>query len=160
MTTAVKSGSSLFWLPTITAVLICALGSAAQSKGSAAPKIQFAGTIARIRTGETSTIRVNNARNLADFTRSIDPKKVNDATLREIVSLLNTDNDVGVLAWVAGALGNLGPRARIAVPMLLDLLRRADCVEGDLRSAGAVRIALTRIGEAPPPEPECTFKRK
>ena len=157
MTTVVKNGSSLLWLPTLAAVLICALGSAAQSTGSAVSKIQFAETIARIRTGETSTIRANNARNLADFTQNIDPEKVNDATLREIVSLLNTHDD-SVRLWVAASLGNLGPRARIAVPTLLNLLREVDCLEGDLTSAGAIRLALTRIGETPPPKPKCVKK--
>ena len=157
MTTVVKNGLSLLWLPTL--VLICALGSAAQSTGSAVSKGQFAETIARIRTGETSTIRTDNAANLAAFTRSIDPKKVDDATLREIVSLLNTDDD-SVRFWVAASLGNLGPRARIAVPTLLNLLRKVDCLEGDLTSAGAIRLALTRIGETPPPEPKCVPKRE
>jgi len=152
----VKNRSSLPWLPTL--VLMCALCSAAQSTGSAVSKVQFADTIARIRTGETSTVRANNAANLAAFTQSIDPKKVNDATLGEIVSLLNTDDD-GVRLWVAAALGNLGPRARIAVPTLLNLLRKVDCLEGDLTSAGAIRLALTRIGETPPPKPKCVPKR-
>jgi hypothetical protein len=157
MTTVVKNGSSLLWLPTL--VLICALCSAAQSTGSAVSKVQFAETIARVRTGETSTTRTSNARQLAEFTRSIDPKKVNDATLSEIVSLLNTDDD-GVRGWVAASLGNLGPRARIAVPTLLNLLRKVDCLEGDLTSAGAIRLALTRIGETPPPEPKCAPSRR
>jgi hypothetical protein len=155
MTTVVKNGPSLLWLPTL--VLICALCSAAQSTGSAVSKVQFAETIERIRTEKNSTVRANNAANLAAFTRSIDPKKVNDATLREIVSLLNTDDD-GVRLWVAASLGNLGPRARIAVPTLLNVLREVDCLEGDLTSAGAIRLALTRIGETPPPKPKCVKK--
>ncbi len=153
-----KNGSSRLWLPALAAVLICAPCSAAQSTGSDVSKVQFAETIARIRTGETSTTRTNNAANLATFTRSIEPKKVNDATLNEIVSLLNTDDD-GVRLWVAASLGNLGPRARIAVPTLLDLLRKVDCLEGELTSAGAIRLALTRIGKTPPPEPKCFPKR-
>ncbi len=98
--------------------------------------------------------QTNNAANLAAFTQTIDPKKVNDATLGEMVSLLNTDDD-GVRRWVAAALGHLGPRAKVAVPTLLDLLRKVDCLEGDLTSAGAIRLALTRIGETPPPQPKC-----
>ena len=156
MTTVVENGSSLLWIPTLAAVLICTLCSAAQSGGGLS-KVQFAETIERIRTEKNSTVRANNAANLAAFTQSIDPKKVNDATLREIVSLLNTDDD-GVRLWVAASLGNLGPRARIAVPTLLNLLRKVDCLEGDLTSAGAIRLALTRIGETPPPEPKCVKK--
>jgi|HubBroStandDraft_1064217.scaffolds.fasta_scaffold118092_1 hypothetical protein len=151
MTQSVKLGTAL-WLPTL--VLICGLCSAAQSTGSAVSKGQFAETIERIRTEKNPTVRANNAGYLAEFTRSIDPKKVDDATLREIVSLLNTDDD-GVRMWVAAALGNLGPRARIAVPTLLSLLRKVDCLEGDLTSAGAIRLALSRIGETPPPERKC-----
>jgi len=150
MAQSVKLGTAL-WFPAL--VLVCGLCSAAQSTGSAV-KIQFAETIERIRTETNSTVRVNNAENLAAFTRSIDPKKVNDATLKEIVSLLNTDDD-GVRLWVAASLGNLGPRARIAVPTLLNLLHKVDCLKGDLTSAGAIRLALKRIGEVPPPEPKC-----
>jgi hypothetical protein len=151
MTQSVKLGTAL-WLPTL--VLICGLRSAAQSTGSAVSKVQFAETIERIRTEKNSTVRASNAEILAAFTQSIDPKKVNDATLGEMVSLLNTDED-GVRFWVAAALGHLGPRARIAVPTLLNLLRKVDCLEGDLTSAGAIRLALTQIGETPPPEPKC-----
>ena len=154
MTQSVKLGTAL-WLPTL--VLICGLCSAAQSTGSAVSKIRFTETIERIRTEKNLTVRANNAANLAAFTQSIDPKKVNDATLKEIVSLLNTDDD-GVRGWVAASLGHLGPRARIAVPTLLNLLRKVDCLEGDLTSAGAIRLALTRIGETPPPEPKCVKK--
>jgi hypothetical protein len=156
LTQSVKLATAL-WLQTI--VLTCGIYAAAQPTASAAPEVQFAETIERVRTEENSTVGANNARNLADFTRSIDPKKVNDTTLREIVSLLNT-NDDSVRFWVAGSLGNLGPRARIAVPTLLNLLRKVDCLEGDLTSAGAIRLALTRIGQTPPPKPKCVKRTR
>lgn len=46
----------------------------------------------------------NPAEHLAQLTKEIDPKKVDDKTLGDIVSLLDTSNDF-VRAWVAGALG-------------------------------------------------------
>jgi hypothetical protein len=59
----------------------------------------------------------NAAEHLSQLTEKIDPKKVDDKTLDGMVSLRDTSNDF-VRAWVAVALGNLGPRAKVAVPPL------------------------------------------
>lgn len=100
----------------------------------------------------------NPAEHLARLTEKIDPKKVDDRTLDEMVSLLDTSNDF-VRAWVAVALGNLGPRAKVAVPKLLRVMHETDCLElKEMTSAGAARVALKRIGVTPPPR-DCGQKK-
>ncbi len=111
-------------------------------------------TIADVRNGKTVTSRTEAAEHLATLTRGINPHKVDDTTLAEIVSLLETEED-SVRAWVAASLGHLGPRAKVAVPKLLILLREVDCLRGSLTSAPFIRVALKRMGKIPPPLPNC-----
>lgn len=93
----------------------------------------------------------NPAERLAQLTEEIDPKKVDDKTLGDIVSLLDTSNEF-VRFWVAASLGHLGPRAKGAVPALLKVMRETDCIElRVMTSADAARMALKRIGVTPPP---------
>jgi hypothetical protein len=116
-------------------------------------------TIAKVRTmSGPSMARTNAAEYLSRLTKEIDPKKVDDKTLRDLVSLLNTP-DGSVRGWVAGALGYLGPRAKMAVPALLTVIRETDCPEAGtgVRSADAARLALKRIGVTPP-LPDCGKK--
>lgn len=99
----------------------------------------------------------NAAEHLSQLTEKIDPKKVDDKTLDDMVSLLDTSNDF-VRFWVAAALGHLGPRARVAVPALLKVIHETDCLElKEMTSAGAARVALKRIGVTPPPK-DCEKK--
>ena len=117
-------------------------------------KWQLSETMAKIRNGETSTSRTEAAEQLAMLTRGINPHNVDDTTLTEMLSLLETQED-SVRAWVAAALGHLGPRAKVAVPKLLKLLPEVDCLRGSLTSAPFLRVALKRMGEIPPPPPNC-----
>jgi hypothetical protein len=138
----------------LAAILGYALCSTAQSTGGAVSKGQLEEAIVSVQKGGTLAARTNAAKRLALLTRRIDPKEVDDPTLEKLVSLLNTNED-SVRAFVAGALGILGPRAKVAVPALLKLLPEVDCLCGDLTSAPFVRLALERMGETPPPRPEC-----
>jgi hypothetical protein len=122
-------------------------------------KTQLLEEIAKVRNGETSRSRTEAAERLAMLTRGINPRRVDDATLAEMVSLLDSKED-SVRAWVAGSLGNLGRRAKVAVPKLLELLPEADCLRGTLTSASAIRVALKRMGETPPPPPNCDKKKE
>jgi hypothetical protein len=117
-------------------------------------KRQLSETMAKIRNGKTSTSRTEGAEHLAMLTRGINPNKVDDTILTEMLSLLETQED-SVRAWVAASLGNLGPRAKVAVSRLLKLLPEVDCLRGSLTSAPAIRLALERMGEIPPPPPKC-----
>ena len=80
-------------------------------------KKQLLETMAKVRNGKTSTSRTNAAERLATLTRGINPQKVDETTLTELVYLLDTQED-SVRAWVAASLGNLDPRAKVAVPKL------------------------------------------
>ena len=111
-------------------------------------------TMAKIRQGKTVTYRTEAAQHLATLTHGADPNEVDDSTLTEMVSLLDTPED-SVRAWVAAALGLLGPRAKMAIPRLLKLLAEVDCLQGDLTSAASIRPALERMGATPPPPPRC-----
>lgn len=122
-------------------------------------KRQLLETIAEVRNEKTSNSRTDAAEHLETLTRGINPHKVDDTTLAEMVSLLETRED-SVRGWVAASLGNLGRRAKVAVPKLLKLLPEVDCLRGSLTSASAIRIALKRMGKKPPPPPDCGPKEK
>ena len=120
---------------------------------------QLTETIAKLREMRgPSTARTNEAEHLSQITRKMNPKSVDDRTLADLISLLGTTDD-SVRGWVAGALGNLGPRAKVAVPKLLEILPNVDCLNVSLSSAPAIRLALKRIGETPPP-PACGSESK
>jgi len=111
--------------------------------------------IAKVRTmSGPSMARTNGAEVIYQLTKNIDPKKVDDKTLKDLISLLDTP-DRSVRDWVVGALGCLGPRAKIAVPALLRVIRETetDCqkIATGPSSADAARVALRRIGVEPPP---------
>lgn len=131
--------------------LFCSLPSLTYAKGGLVSNKQITASIEEVRTGKTTNIRTNAAQRLAELTRGINPDKVNDKTLADLVALFGTSED-SVRFWVAASLGNLGPRARAAAPKLLDLLPQVDCLRGELTSAPAIRLALERIGVTPPPE--------
>jgi hypothetical protein len=91
---------------------------------------------------------------LAHLIRRAKPDQIDDKTIADIGSLLDSSNDY-IRFWAATSLGELGPRARIAIPKLLKLLPVVDCLNGTITSASAVRLALMRIGGLRPPVPSC-----
>lgn len=117
--------------------------------------------ITSARTGKSLNERLSAGERLCDLQVGIDPMYVADTTIADMISLLNSPDD-GVRGWVAAALGFQGPRAKAAVPKLLALLPAADCLQADVTSAGAIRLALKRIGVHPPPyDPsECRGKNR
>jgi hypothetical protein len=119
-------------------------------------KRQLSETMAKVRNGKTLNSRTDAAEHLATLTRGINPHRVDETTLTEMISLLDTQED-SVRAWVAASLGHLSPRAKVAVPRLLKLLPEVDCLPGSLTSAPFIRLALERLGEIPPPPPKCDW---
>lgn len=115
---------------------------------------KVAETIAKVRTADTVTTRTKHAAKLVPLIAKIGPEKIDDGTISNLISLLDAPDD-SVRFYVAGALGILGPRAKAAVPKLLQLLPAADCLQGTLTSADAIRQALTRMGVTPPPPAKC-----
>jgi hypothetical protein len=108
--------------------------------------------IAKVRAGDSPTMRTEAAEHLAELTRRVKPNSVDDKTIADMASLLDIPDD-SVRAWTAAALGHLGRRAKAAAPKLLALLAEVDCLEGDLTSAASIRPALERMGVKPPAEP-------
>lgn len=141
----------------VCAALIAILAGAAHARDNGKHMKQLTETIAQVRMAKTIDARTDAAEHLANLTKKIDPKEVDDKTLADLVSLLDTSDD-SVRFWVAASLGNLGPRARAAVPKLLKILREVDCLNVELSSAPAIRVALKRIGVTPPPPPKCGDK--
>jgi len=158
-----NASSSRLWLVLIASACIFLLLPGLCGESHPMPKKplkrQLSETIAKVRNGKTLTSRTDAAQHLETLTDGIDPHKVDETTLTEMVSLLETKED-SVRAWVAASLGNLGPRAKVAVPRLLKLLPEVDCLRGSLTSAPFIRVALERMGEIPPPSPNCSAKEE
>jgi hypothetical protein len=104
------------------------------ARGKNAVRSEFIATIAKVRTGTTGMIRADTANHLVVLIRSIDPNDVDDKVLADIVSLLDISEDA-IRFEVAAALGNLGPRAKVAVPKLLKILEEVDCLPRTISSA-------------------------
>ncbi len=109
---------------------------------------RLADNIEMIRTAATSNSRDDAAQKLAKVTRKIDPKKVDDKTLASIIDLLDMPD---ARYWVAVSLGNLGSRAKVAIPKLQALLAEEDRRKVEKSDADAIRFALARMGVTPPP---------
>ncbi len=124
--------------------------SAASPRSTAMKQHHLTEAIAAVKTGHTAMERTNAANHLAQLTHKIDPQAVDDATLNALIALLDSPEE-SVRAGVAGAIGNLGPRAKSAAPKLVSILPDDSLVVG-LSSSGAIRLALQRIG-APAPSP-------
>ena len=143
-------------LPVWLVLIVLSPELCAQTRSTATSdlKRQLSETMAKIRDGETSMSRTEAAEHLATLTHGINPDKVDDATLTEMISLLDTHED-SVRAWVAASLGHLGRRAKVAIPRLQKLLPEVDCLQGSLTSAPFIRVALKRMGAVPPRPAKC-----
>jgi len=154
--------ASRFWVAVIASALIVSISSTARAQGNHVSrqqlKEQLTKTIAKVRTGESSNARTEAAEHLADLTRGIDPKLVDKGTIADLASLLDVSED-SVRGWVADCLGNLGPRAKMAVPKLLKILPEVECLNVSMSSDGDIRFALKRMGVTPPPPPKCGTTR-
>jgi hypothetical protein len=147
--TTTKSGP--VWLAVIaSACWIGFLSDTAHAQPDQPFTTELAQAMQRIRSANSSVAQTEAAEHIAWLTRQMDPQKINDETIGELVSLLDRNED-SVRAWIAASLGNLGPRARVAVPKLRKLLPEADCLPGELTSAPFIRLALERMMETPPP---------
>jgi hypothetical protein len=135
-------------------VVLSATTGTAQTNGGPAVTKQIKQTIAKVQSGKTVDARTKAAEHLTDLTQKISSKEVTDALVTDLTSLLDSPDD-SVRFWVATAIGNLGPVAKAAVPKLEKLLPQADCLDGTITSASAIRHALTKMGIKLPPPPKC-----
>jgi len=158
-----KKRNVLCRLVVVTASVISAwsaVDSMAEQPSQVELKERLAKTIAEVRelSGPTigvSSTRIETAERLPHLTKKINPNEVDDQTLADLVSLLDTWDDA-VRREVAVSLGNLGPRAKAAaIPKLLEILPEVDCLWVDISSEDAIRLALERLGERAPTLPSC-----
>jgi len=138
--------------------LVFLIAGTANAAGDRMINKELEETIAKVRSEKSPMARTEAAEHLAELTDGVNPKSVNDKNLADMVALLDSPED-SVRAWVAAALGNLGRRAKVAIPKLLAMLPEADCLRGDLTSAASIRPALRRMGVKPPP-PGCRAQSK
>jgi hypothetical protein len=98
--------------------------------------------------------RTTAAQHLAQLVNPNNAHEISDGTIHEMEGLLDSPQD-SIRYWTARALGNLGYRGKSAVPKLLELLPKADCLNGSKTSASGIRFALTQFGVVPPPPANC-----
>lgn len=135
------------------AALLAVLAGHAPARKDVGTTKQLEAAIVRVRSAKTVDARTDAAERVANLTRRIRPNTVSDKVVGELVSLLDSPDD-SVRFWVATALGNLGLRAKVAIPKLRELLPKADCLNGAITSASAIRYALIKMGVKPPPPPK------
>lgn len=143
-------------------VTIASLSSATFAAPTASAVAKINQIITKVNTGEGMGVKADFAEQLAIDTRNVCPAEVDDRTIKKMIALLDIQNDP-VRAWVAAALGNIGPRAKSAVPALLHILRgmdkRYNCKFVSVSPADAVRLAIKRIGAQPPRPQTCKEAR-
>lgn len=106
--------------------------------------------VKKVKNNPTPMSRTEAAEMLAQSLKKVDPEKVKEQVLDDIIQLLESKEE-SVQAWIAVGLGNLGPRAKKAAPKLIRMLPEAERTDGSLTSASAIRMALTKMGVTPPP---------
>lgn len=148
-----KNHASRSAFAVITLACVVVLSGEARARGDYVSNRQLTETIAKVSSGETSTLRTEAAERLFQLTRDKELAKVDNKSIADLVSLLERP-DESVRYWVARCLGNFGSRARIAIPKLEELLAEVDCLPGSKTSASGIRLALSQIGATPPP-PNC-----
>lgn len=110
---------------------------------------QLLDAITTIRKAKTPAARYKAAQGLGAITYEKDCSSVDDKTIQALISLLDIEDD-GVRMWVASDLGDIGPRAKAAVPKLISILSVSDSMTWDHSSAATIPIALKRMGVDPP----------
>ena len=143
-----------FFSATLCVALTIMASGETHAMGGQATMEQIKETMVEVQTAKTADARTKAAQHLASLTHKIDHKEVTEQTVTDLTSLLDASDD-SVRFWVATALGNLWPSAKAAIPKLLKLLPEADCLNGAVTSAGAIRYALVQMGVTPPPPPKC-----
>lgn len=135
----------------VSGVLLAALTATAHSRDETVTLKQVQEAVAQVATMKDQALwQSDTGPDLDDLTKRIDPKKVDNKTLEDMESLLDSGNEL-IRYWGAIAIGNLGPRAKPAVPKLLAVWPKADCENGSITSADAILYALKKIGVPLPP---------
>ncbi|MFI4968351.1 MAG: hypothetical protein ACHQAU_06435 [Gammaproteobacteria bacterium] len=134
----------------VCSMLFAPLSSAAYSRDETVSLKQVQEAVTQVATMKDQVLwQSGTGPNLDNLTKRIDPKKVDDKTLEDMESLLDSDNDL-IRYWGAIAIGNLGPRAKPAIPKLLKVFHTVDCLNGPITSANAILYAFEHIGVKSP----------
>ncbi len=126
------------------------LPSVAGAKAKPDINQQLQSAIAKVRRAKTTTAKSDAAERLIALIDDRDCSDVTDQTIQSLISLLDMPDDV-VRTWVAAVLGQIGPRAKAAVPKLLSILAEVECINWDFSSASTIPVALKKMGVTPPP---------
>jgi hypothetical protein len=86
---------------------------------------------------------------LADRIEDSGPVCVTASDIEVLTNQLR-DEDDSVRGSAAAIIGSIGPAARAAIPALERALAERPCENRNLSSAGAIRVALKKLGENPP----------
>jgi hypothetical protein len=150
---------STLWIAVCLSPLILVISSQNQAGSAATVNTQLNQTIAQVWAAPTLKERIEGAERLAGLTYGTNPEKVDDETVSALVSLLADTPDDAVRYYVASSLGNLGPRAKAAIPTLQKLLPQVECLQVMNSSASAIRGALFRM-DVPVPPRGCGFSNE
>jgi hypothetical protein len=110
--------------------------------------------VARIRKEPSANTRIKYTSELVRRISASQPQYLSDNDIYAVATLL-ADPDDEVRGSIAGALGKLGPRARLAMPALTQALQQRPCENTPTASAAVIRLAIRRIGGVMPNMP-CT----
>lgn len=116
--------------------------------------VRIRNLILRIETEQSSGTRADLGLQLSDLVRHTDPAEIGPGEIDAIARLLRSRND-SIRAWAAAALGDIGPRARRAIPALEKALREVpmlyagSIMKPELDSSAAIVPALERIRGEP-----------
>lgn len=135
-------------------VVLSAMIGIARASGGPASMEQIKGTVAKVQSGKTVDARTDATEHLENLTRNISGREVTAKLVTDLISLLQPPDD-SVRFYVVATLGNIGPNAKAAVPKLKKMLPKADCVNGVITTADAIRYALVRMGVKPAPQRKC-----
>jgi|WetSurMetagenome_2_1015567.scaffolds.fasta_scaffold854574_1 hypothetical protein len=125
------------------------LSGIAQAAQDMSKKQIIIDNIEKIRTGTNSLEIYQTALKLAILLRKTSPEEIDDKMITDLISLLDLP---AARLGIVGGLGHLGPRAKKAVPKLLQILKEEDfCYPQSVSLADVIRSALLKIGVTPPP---------
>ncbi len=141
-------------LSAVLAALACLAALSINANADINSDKRISKAVRAVRDAKTQRAAFEAAKRLADVVNKSDLASVHDITIQALPSLLETKND-GVRFWVASALACFGPRAKFAVPKLLEVLKESDCLRSDTSSSMPIRLALERIGVPVPPAQTC-----
>lgn len=142
-----RSNPEMRFLPVILAISMAGSAPALSQSRADGDRINIREEVVRIQSNSDPEIRYKAIKRLA-FDLHDDSSRVVESDVMALTELLRDSNDL-VRHWTALALGQIGPRASLAVPALQDALLEVQCVRASNNSRFGITFALRRIGVSP-----------